>query len=131
MPPLQALLALHAFWLVVLVPLVVMTVRCGTPWLLEVIGLGLAAIGVASVAYLIYADVYCWCQAFHALRAYWLQRSLFVLFTEADFPRIHLLLAGGVFLSAAIWKKRCHRDRQVGADLTSHDGHSGVSTQRT
>ena len=130
MPPLQALLALHTFWLVVLTPPVVLAARWGTPWLLKGIGLSLAFLALASLAHLTYGEVFCWCQEFHARKSYWPQRMLFVLFSEADFPRIHLLLAGGAFLATAVWKTRCHRDRQAGADLTDHDAQTGDSHHR-
>ena len=130
MPPLQALLALHAFWLVVLAPPVVFVSRWGTPWLLKGIGLSLAFLALTSLAYLIYGEVFCWCQEFQALRSYWPQRILFVVFTEADFPRMHLLLAGAIWLATALAKNRCHRDRQASADLTDHDAQTGDSHHR-
>ena len=130
MPPLQALLALHTFWLVVLAPPVVLVARWFGPQYLRVIGLGLALLALASLARIMYGEVFCWCQEFQALSSYWPQRLLFMLFTEADFPRVHLLVAGAICLATAVVKNRCHRDRQAGADLTAHDAQSGASHQR-
>lgn len=102
MPPLQALLALHAFWLVVLAPPVVLAARLLRARYLLLIGLGVTLLALASLTYILYAEVFRWCQEYPELSRHWSRRLLFVVLTQADLPGLQLLLAGLVFLVAGI-----------------------------
>jgi hypothetical protein len=100
-PPTEALLGMHAFWLVLLVPVGVVAGKWLPVTLVRPMGilfLGLGCIG--AVGYVGW-DAWSFCQASQST-AFVVQRALFTVATTVDIPFVQVAVAGG----AVIWFAR-------------------------
>ncbi len=101
-PPLQALLACHLSWLVVLLPLAVVL----PSWLSwrqqRMLGVLVVMIGCAGLVGLVaYEFSTWWLVASEWKRSFFWRRVGFVIATDVDLPLIELILAGTCFLTKA------------------------------
>jgi hypothetical protein len=95
MPPTQALVALHGFWIMVLFPVALLGSRYVSTTNLRRIGLALIAVGIAGALGIATYQQVNWVSDAPAERhAYVIQRTLFLLFTKADYPLIPITLTG-------------------------------------
>jgi hypothetical protein len=102
MPPLQALVALHGLWVLVLLPFGVWAVRNWPPPRLRLVGYGLSVLGLAGLAILVARDLLTWYpNVAPAQQRYVVQRALYVLGTTTDLPVVQILAAGVAFGFAA------------------------------
>lgn len=107
-PPLQALAAMHGFWLL-LVPPVGWLISCWPAHRLRFVGGMLIAIGVVSLAGVIVHEYLTWYrQTPESFRGYFPQRILYRITTLSDFPILQIILAGVVCTGAARWIRRSH-----------------------
>ena len=106
-PPLQALVACHAAWLVVLFPPTLWIRMRGSFALCRRIGWLVLAAGVLGILGLSLRESLTWLSHSDELhRSYWPQRIGFVLITLVDVPLVQLALAG-----VALLTKRGDRSR--------------------
>lgn len=95
MPPVQALVALHTFWVVLLVPPIVWVGRHGQPSIVRRLGCLLLTLASLGLVLLICREAIIWLPSVdQSERRYLGQRILFVLATMTDFPLVQLTLAG-------------------------------------
>ncbi len=92
-PPSAALLAMHTFWLLTLVPAAFVAVRIspGMEW--RMIGLGLLTTAVVAIVMIGVADYFMF-QKDYLSPVYVWQRFLYRLATLSDVPVVQLALAG-------------------------------------
>jgi hypothetical protein len=97
MPPLQALAALHAFWiLIVLVPTVV-ALRRWPPGRLWRVGRAVTMLGLLALSLAVAGDLYLWLgMAPPEWQQYAPQRVLFFVATLTEFPLLQIIAAGAV-----------------------------------
>ena len=97
MPPVQALAALHGFWIVVAVPALVVVLRRLTPKQLRLLGLAFTTAGVVGLPVFIAQDLARWLRtAPPEVRRYSFQRILFAIGTNPDVPLVQVAAAGAV-----------------------------------
>ena len=95
MPPIQALAALHGFWIVVAVPALVMTLRRLAPRQLRLLGLTLTLAGGVGLLVFIVLDLGMWLRTVPPdFRRYSVQRILFAIGTNPDVPLVQVAAAG-------------------------------------
>jgi hypothetical protein len=96
-PPVQALAALHGFWIVVAVPAMVLVLRRLTSKQLRLLGLTLTTAGVAGLVVFIAQDLARWLATVPPdFRRYSFQRILFAIGTNPDVPLVQVAAAGAV-----------------------------------
>jgi hypothetical protein len=96
-PPVQALAALHGFWIMVSIPPLVMALRRLTPQQLRLLGLALTTAGVVGLVVFVVQDLARWLStAPPDFRRYSFQRILFAIGTNPDVPLVQLAAAGAV-----------------------------------
>jgi hypothetical protein len=94
LPPLQALVAMHALWVLLLIPLVLWAVRYWPPVWLWAFGAALTGLGLLGLGVVTGWEVQqCWLK-FPDLRPYVVQRVLYVLATMTHVPLVQVTLAG-------------------------------------
>jgi hypothetical protein len=104
LPPLQALVAMHAFWVLLLIPLVLWAVRSWPPVWLWSFGVALTGLGLLGLAVVAGWEVrQCWLK-FPDLRPYVVQRVLYVLATLIHVPLVQVTLAGLTCWLAGKWR---------------------------
>lgn len=113
-PPMQALVACHLAWFVVLVPPAVLLVRWSkaSNTMRRRVGLLLVALaGAVLLAMMVYERLTWWPRASEWQRAHFWQRCGFVIATTVDVPVIQVLLIGvGLFLAGVVrWRFNCRR----------------------
>jgi len=97
LPPLQALAAMHLFWLLVLVPPVGWGLARAQPARLRLAGMLLFFGSLLGIAVVVGRDLLAWLRSVpHEFRAYWARRALYTLGTLSDVPLLQGLLAGAV-----------------------------------
>jgi len=102
MGPLQALAALHLFWLLMVLPPVWMAANWLSPPGLRRLGAGLVALGSMGLVAGAAIDVHLWLrESPPEFRAYTPQRLGFFLVNCTDIPLPHILVAGLVCLGLA------------------------------
>jgi len=107
MPPLQALVALHGLWILVLLPVGAWTIRNWQPRRLRLVGSALAAAGLLSLAFMSGREWLTWRSAVSSHEHQFIaQRILYVLGTSTDIPVVQVLVAGIILYGAA---RRCSR----------------------
>jgi len=111
MPPLQALAALHGFWIMIFLPPVLWAIQLCSPSALRRLGSGLISLGVLGIGGIIGHSLLVWLPQTPGGQAYLPQRILFVLVTLGDVPIVPLTLAGTACLFAARRKKRIRVDQ--------------------
>ena len=95
MPPVQALAALHGFWIVVAIPLLVLALRRLPPKQLRLLGLALTTAGVVGLLVFVVQDLVRWLStAPPDFRRYSFQRILFAIGTNPDVPLVQVAAAG-------------------------------------
>jgi hypothetical protein len=112
-PPLQALAALHGFWIVVAVPALVVALRRLTPKQLRLLGLALTTAGVVGLLVFIVQDLARWLRTVPPeIRRYSFQRILFAIGTKPDVPLVQVAAAGAVcWIVGILRNKRDHSAR--------------------
>jgi hypothetical protein len=95
MPPLQALAALHGFWLMLFVPPVAWLCSRLPPRRLRETGLFAFWLGTAGLAAVALSGLLSWHASADEIRAYVWQRMLYVIVTKTDVPSGQLALVGG------------------------------------
>jgi len=96
-PPVQALAALHGFWIIVAVPSLVIVLRRLTPKQLRLLGLALTTASVVGLLVFIAQDLARWLSTVPPdFRRYSLQRMLFAIGTNPDVPLVQVAAAGAV-----------------------------------
>lgn len=96
MPPLPALVALHGLWLLLIVPLTVLTLRHASPERLRLLGILLTAIGVTGLGIVGLREASSWLPSVpDGDRWFFLHRVLFALFAElTSVPLVPVTVAG-------------------------------------
>lgn len=101
-PTLQALVACHGFWLVLMSPAVVAAARCCQPLTLWRVGIALVAVGIAGLAGMGIWEAANWLpQVADGRSSYLVQRYLFSLATLVEVPIVEATLAGVVLATVA------------------------------
>ena len=108
MPPVQALAALHGFWIVLAVPALMLAFRRLTPKQLRLLGLALTTAGVVGLLVFVVQDLARWLTtAPPDSRRYSFQRILFAIGTTPDIPLVQVAAAGAVcWIVGLLGKKR-------------------------
>jgi hypothetical protein len=107
MPPLQALVALHAFWGLALVPFAVWAVRTWPPSRLRFVGRLLGAGGLTALVLFVGHDLLDWCPGVTPeQQKYMPQRIAYALGTSTDFPVVQVAVTGAVLRLAGRRRKR-------------------------
>jgi hypothetical protein len=105
LPPLQALLALHTFWVVVIGPPAIIAGRRLTPAYAERVGMAAVLIAVSGLAGIAVYEYLTWASGNIELRKYIFRRILFVVADSSMIPLLPLL-AGGVLCFALGYSRR-------------------------
>jgi hypothetical protein len=97
-PPIQALAAMHLFWVVVLLPLIGWGLAKGQSHQLRRAG-GLLFFGaVLAIVAVAGRDLLAWLPSVPPeFQVYWARRALYTLVTLSDVPLVQVLLAGAIF----------------------------------
>jgi hypothetical protein len=96
-PPVQALAALHGFWIVAALPALVFVLRRLTSKQLRLLGLVSATAGVVGLLVFIVQDLARWLSTVPPdFRRYSFQRILFAIGTNPDVPLVQVAAAGAV-----------------------------------
>jgi hypothetical protein len=107
LPPLQALVAMHTFWVVLLVPPTAFALRRLSPSGLRFLGAVVAGGGVVGVAVLIVRDLVAWDPYMQEEnRLYVLARAAYAVAMMTDVPLCQLTIAGLVFAVAGLRRGR-------------------------
>jgi hypothetical protein len=105
-PPVQALAALHGFWMVVAVAALVLVLGRLTPVQLRLLGAALTAAGVVGLLVFIGWDLTRWLGTVPPdFRRYSFQRILFAVGTSPDVPLVQVAAAGAVCWIVGILRK--------------------------
>jgi hypothetical protein len=97
MPPLQALVALHGFWLLLLLPSAVWAACRWSPRRLRLLGSTLVAVGTLGLAIVAIREAATWLPSVPDEQARYLpHRLIFVVASLTDVPLVQLALAGTV-----------------------------------
>jgi hypothetical protein len=106
-PPLQALAALHGFWIVVAIPALLMVLRRLSPKQLWLLGLTLTTAGTVGLLVFIVQDLTRWLRTVPPeFRRYSFQRILFAIGTNPDVPLVQVAAAGAVCWIVAILRNK-------------------------
>jgi hypothetical protein len=111
-PPVQALAALHGFWIVVAVAILVLVLRRLTAEQLRLLGLASTLAGVVGLLVFIGWDLTSWLGTVPPdFRRYSFQRILFTIGTSYDVPLVQVAAAGAVcWIVGALRKKQQRRE---------------------
>jgi hypothetical protein len=107
MPPLQALAALHGFWLMLFVPPFAWLCSRLPPRRLRETGLFTFWLGTSGLAAVALSGLLTWHASADEIRAYAWQRMLYVIITKTDVPSGQLALVGG-----SLWFAGRRRERR-------------------
>lgn len=108
MPPLQALVALHGLWILVLLPAAIWAARKWPPLWLHLVGVVLTTVGLLVLAILGARELVHWYPAAGpAQQKYIVQRIVYVLGTTTDLPVLQVITAGVALRLAARRRARC------------------------
>jgi len=110
-PRLQSLVACHAFWFVVVIPLAGVPLRFWTPRALKCLGLGLMALGLWG-----FVGVGIWQFLSEWPAEYVVQRYLFLLATLVEFPIVPVTLAGAWCWTVGARRARLQSTSETVAD---------------
>jgi hypothetical protein len=105
LPPLQALAAMHLFWLVLLLPLGVLVGLYLPPGIARAVGLGVAAFATGLALTVVGRDVLNWMALVpdqyhvHAWR-----RALYALAIQTTLPGVQLSVAGALCWGVGLWR---------------------------
>jgi hypothetical protein len=107
-PPIQALAALHGFWIMVAIATLVVVPGRLTPEQVRHLGLASTAVGVVGLLTFIIWDLTSWLASLPPeFRRYSFQRILFAIGTQTDVPLVQLAVAGTVcWIVGKVRKKR-------------------------
>src|SRR5262245_53731775 len=95
LPPLQALVAMHGFWIVVVAPPTAWAIRTYQPRARRVIGFSLMALGALGIGIVVAWESWTWTHRYGAAwRNYLPQRLLAATITTTDAPLLEILAAG-------------------------------------
>jgi hypothetical protein len=117
MPPVQALAALHAFWVLMVVPFTVWAVRTWPAHRLLAVGRSVTLLGLLSLGVYLTWDAVHWLNGFPAeYRHYVGHRILFALVNLVDVPLLAVTGAGAVGWLVGRRRINCARsDGDVGS----------------
>lgn len=121
LPPLQAVTAIHGFWILVVVPPTVWAIRAYQPRALRGIGVSLMALGAVGIGIVLAWESWTWTHRYGAGWGNYLpQRLLVAIVTTTDVPLLQILAAGIVLSVAAVREtgKSFLRGRRVGKQGT-------------
>lgn len=104
----QALVALHGFWVMALVPPVVIVVRRLPANVLKCVGLSVAAVGVLGLV-AVAGHVVAYWEIDTPTRKYLLRRIAYVIATMTDVPLVQVTVAG--LVCYLVGRARGTRDR--------------------
>jgi hypothetical protein len=107
-PPLQALAALHGFWIVLAIAALALVLRRLSPEQLRVLGMALTATGLVGLLAFIGWDLTSWLGTVAPeFRRYSFQRILFAIGTNSDVPLVQVTAAGAVcWIAGAVRRRR-------------------------
>jgi hypothetical protein len=106
-PPIQALVALHLFWVVLFAPPIVWACRTCQPLTLRRLGGLLTTLGLLGVALVAAREAVTWYPHMPAeYRRYFGRRVVYALAMLTDLPVVQLIMAGAVCRVAARRKRR-------------------------
>lgn len=98
-PPLQALAAMHAFWVLALLPPTVWAMCLLSSRSLRLVGVVVMGLGLAGLGIVLARELIVWLPSVPAdVQRYFPQRFLFVLATTSDVPLVQVTVAGTVCL---------------------------------
>jgi hypothetical protein len=117
MPPVQALAALHAFWVLMAVPFAVWAVRTWSAHRLLAVGRSVTLLGLLSLALYLAWDAAHWLNGFPAEYRHFVgHRILFALVNLVDVPLLAVTGAGAVGWLVGRRRTNCARsDGDVGS----------------
>lgn len=96
-PPLQAMAAMHGFWILAIVPPAAWAIRTRSPRVLRVLGTALIALAFIGIVGVLGWESWVWTHRFSAGWADYLpQRVAMAIATSADIPLLQTLGAGVV-----------------------------------
>ncbi|MBI3408397.1 MAG: hypothetical protein HY040_08575 [Planctomycetes bacterium] len=102
LPPLQALVAMHGLWILVLLPFVAWAARTWRPIAIRIAGYSLLGLGILAIAGQCVHELLTWYMDVPAdLRRYIWQRMAYALACNTDLPAVQMLVAGVVLLFVA------------------------------
>jgi hypothetical protein len=106
LPPLQALAAMHGFWILVVVPPAAWAIRACHSRALGAAGLSLITLAVVGIGLVFARESWLWthCHGVAAWGNYLPQRLFAAAITTTDVPVLQSL-AAGIVLSIAAWRK--------------------------
>ena len=121
MPPLQALAALHGFWIMMLMPPVWWLLRHSPPGALRRLGMALTALAILGHGMVVAHTLLVWLPEEPAGRSPYVgHRILFVLLTLSDIPLLQLTAAGVVCWLAGRHKKTVSSRQRQGLPPTGY-----------
>jgi hypothetical protein len=124
MPPVQALAALHVFWVLLLAPPAVWVMRRWPPARLRLLGSALAALGLVGIGTIALREMAVWLPHVGSRdQKYFPMRILFVLATLPDIPLLQVTIAGLVCWIAG-------RVRSVSRNTPSPESAPGAADKR-
>jgi hypothetical protein len=106
LPPVQALVAMHGFWLLLMVPLAGWLLGRASPGLLRLAGAFAFWAGVLGLAVVMGRGLLGWLDATGSLYPFAVRHMLYVAVTATDLPFAQAALTGIV-----LWLVGCHRTR--------------------
>ena len=127
LPPLQAVAAMHGFWILVVVPPSAWAIRAAQPRTLRAIGWSLTTLGIGGIGIVLAWESWTWTHRYGAGWADHLpQRLLAATITTTDVPLLQCL-AVGVVLS--VTGRRVDRHRQDDRHIPRLYGHPGLRSE--
>lgn len=124
LPPVQAMMAMHGFWILVIVPPTAWAIRTQQPRARKTIGLSLTAVAAIGIGFVLAWESWTWTQRYGAGWGNLLsQRLLVAAVTTTDVPLLQILAAGIVL---SVTGRRVDRYRQDGRHIPRlYDGNPG------
>jgi hypothetical protein len=128
LPPVQALVAMHLFWgLLLVLPVVWLTTHLNFR-LLGVLGTMLMVASGLALACLIGSDLPSWLEVMPpTLRDYWGRRVLAIVAVHTDLPLVQLFLAGAACWLKSRLAKRVNAGRIVNGSVDGKPAEIGFS----
>jgi hypothetical protein len=123
LPRLQALAAIHGFWLMVLLPPTAWLVAIASPLQLRLLGLSATSAGLFGLSVVVGRDLLAWSESTDQFWRYAAARAIFTTLMTKDLPFGQLALAGSV-----LWLVGARRQRATPESYIGPDAAPGVDT---